>query len=94
MMTLEMVLELLAQAESDLFFDDELFEGELSVTVHDFDGFDEDWSEVMRDLDNAKLVDKVYETLKAEAIEVSGDFYEYFDFGDFVVCWGYSSFDI
>ena len=48
----------------------------------------------MRDLDNAELVDKVYETLKAEAIEVSGDFYEYFDFGDFVVCWGYSSFDI
>ncbi len=94
MMTLEMVLELLAKAESDLFFDEELYDGELSVTVNDFVGFDDDWSEIMRDLDDADLVEEIYDTLKAQAVKVSGDFYEYFDMGDFVVCWGYSSFDI
>ncbi len=92
MMTKEMVMELLAKAEADLMVDE--WDDEISVTVDDFVGFDEDWSEVMRDLENAELVDEIYETLKKEAVSVDDDFYVNFHFEGFSVCWGYGSFDI
>ena len=92
MMTREMVMELLATAGEDLMVSE--YDDEISVTVDDFEGFDEDWSEIDRELDDEELVDAIYETLEAEAQRVDGDFYRYFQFDGFTVCWGYSSFDI
>lgn len=92
MMSLEMVLELLASAGDDLMVD--VYDDEVSVTVEDFVGFDDDWSEVMRDLDDADLVDSIEEQLSAECVSEDGDFYHYFHFDGFSVCWGYASFDI
>ena len=91
-MSLEMVLELLASAGDDLMVD--VHDDEVSVVVEDFVGFDDDWSEVMRDLDDADLVDSIEEQLSAECVSEEGDFYHYYHFDGFSVCWGYASFDI
>ena len=92
MMTYEMVMELLATAGADL----EVFalDGEISVTVQDFAGFDDSWREVDRELDDEDLVDSVQEQLEATALSVDGDFYRYYEFDGFTVVWGYASFDI
>lgn len=92
MMTKEMVLELLAKAGADLSVED--WGDEISVDVNDFEGFDENWSEIDRELDNEELVDEIEEILSAECVSEGGDFYHYYDFDGFSVKWGYASFDI
>lgn len=92
MMTREMVLELLATLGSDVDVYERM-DGTIRVTVEDFEGFDEEWSEVEADYDE-DAVDAVYERLEAEASEVSGDYYRYFQFDGFTVVWGYASMDI
>ena len=92
MMTREMVLELLATLGSDVGVYERM-DGTIRVTVQDFEGFDEEWSEVYADYDE-DAVDTVYERLEAEASEVEGDYYRYFQFDGFTVVWGYASMDI
>lgn len=92
MMTREMVLELLATLGSDVDVYERM-DGTICVTVQDFEGFDEEWSEVEADYDE-DAVDAVYERLEAEASEVEGDYYRYFQFDGFTVVWGYASMDI
>jgi thiamine biosynthesis lipoprotein ApbE len=57
-------------------------------------GFDEDWMEVSRPLVDEDLVDAIEAQLEESALSVSGDYYRYFEFDGFSVCWGYASFDI
>ena len=92
MMTREMVLELLATLGSDVDVYERM-DGTIRVTVQDFEGFDEEWSEVEADYDE-DAVDVVYERLEAEASEVEGDYYRYFQFDGFTVVWEYASMDI
>jgi len=92
MMTREMVLELLTTLGSDIDVYERM-DGTICATVQDFEGFDENYSEVYRDYDE-DATDAVYERLEAEASEVSGSFYRYFQFDGFYVVWGYSSMDI
>lgn len=92
MMTREMVLELLATLGSDVDVYERM-DGTIRVTVQDFEGFDEEWSEVEAGHDE-DAVDVVYERLEAEASEVEGDYYRYFQFDGFTVVWGYASMDI
>ena len=66
---------------------------ELVITVDDFEGFDEDWSEIMRDYDE-EAVDGLIEWLEEHCISEDGDFYSYYHFEEFDVELGYSSFDI
>ena len=66
---------------------------ELVITVDDFEGFDEDWSEIMRDYDE-EAVDGLIEWLEEHCISEDGDFYSYYHFEEFDVQLGYSSFDI
>ena len=94
MMTREMVLELLATVEADVTVDADFEDGSVEVIVDDFDGFDEEWSEIYRELEDAEAVNAVYDRLKAEALSVDGDFYRYFHFDGFTVCWGYASMDV
>lgn len=92
MMTHEMVLELLATLGDDV----DVYvrqDGDVRVTVQDFEGFDDDWSEIEREFDE-DAVDAVEEHLEAEASSVEGDFYRYYHFDGFTVVWGYASMDV
>lgn len=93
MMTREMVLELLTTLGSDVDVYERM-DGTICVTVQDFEGFDEEWSEVERELDDADAVDAVFEHLVTEALDDDGDFYHYFQFNGFTVVWGYASMDV
>jgi hypothetical protein len=66
---------------------------ELVITVEDFEGFDDDWSEVMRDYDE-EAVDGLIEWLEEHCISEEGDLYSYYQFEEFDVQLGYTSFDI
>ena len=92
MMTYEQVLAM-AEALGDdaIVFD---FEGQISVDFNDFEGFDDDWSEIMRDYDDADAIEAFEEMLRAEALEVDDDFYTTYHFDGFIVKVGYTSYDI
>lgn len=94
MMSYEMMVAQLEALGHDVYFDFDEESREFDVVIQDWEGFDEDWSEVMRDFDDEDAVDAFEEMLEAEALSVEGDFYRYYDFGDFSVCLGFSSFDI
>lgn len=72
-------------------YDDEL--PELAITIDDFEGFDDDWSEIMREYD-ADAVRALIDWLKEHCISEDGDFYYEFHFEGFDVQLGYSSYDI
>ena len=94
MMKMEQIIEKLETINADAYYyvDDE--DNEIRLTIDDFEGFDEDWSEVERELENHKAVEEVLEWLEENADEVEGDYYEYYHFGEITVCVGYASFDI
>lgn len=97
MMTLEMVMELLEGLGDDMSVSSKKDkDGEICVyaTVEDFEGFDEDWHEVDRKLDDEEAVVAVYDRLKKEALSVAGDYYRYFQFEGFYVEWGNASMEI
>lgn len=89
---LEMVLELLGRAGADLSV--EVHDDEVRVTVQDFEGFDEHWSEIDRELDDEALVEDIQEELEELCVAHDGDYYHYYDFEGFTVVWGYASMDI
>jgi hypothetical protein len=66
----------------------------LDVTIEDFEGFDDDYDEIMRDYDNAEAVECFEEMLETECLSQEGDFYITYHFEGFDVCLGYASFDI
>ena len=66
---------------------------ELVITIDDFEGFDDDWSEVMRDYDE-EAEGTLIEWLEEHCISEEGDLYSYYHFEDFDVQLGYTSFDI
>ena len=93
-MTYEMIMELLATAEADITVYEHSDGAHIDVTVEDFEGFTDEWEEIDRELDNEELVDFIQEQLEKSALLVSGNFYRYYQFDGFIVCWGYASFDI
>jgi hypothetical protein len=66
---------------------------ELVITINDFEGFDDDWSEIMRDYDG-EAEEALIDWLEEHCISGDGDFYYYYYFEDFNVQLGYSSYDI
>lgn len=93
MMTKEEVLTLLTTAKADLDVMD-YGDGDIDVTVMDFEGFDDHWCEIMRDLEDEALVDRIFDTLRDNCVEFIEDFYTQFVFDGFTVQWGYASYDI
>jgi len=93
MMSREQVMELLESAGADLSVDVRS-DGEIAVEVQDFEGFDDDWEEVERELDDPDRVEEIEEVLEREALSASGDYYRYYQFDGFSVCWGYASFEV
>lgn len=72
-------------------FDDEL--PELVITVNDFEGFDHNWSEIMRDYD-VKAVCALICWLREHCISKDEDMYYEYQFEGFKVQLGYSSYNI
>ena len=64
------------------------------ITLEDFEGFDEHWHEIMREYDNEEAVNALLDWLETNSTEHHEDFYTYYNFPDFQVIVGYSSFDI
>ena len=67
---MEKIIEKLETIKTDAYYyvDDE--DNEIRLTIDDFEGFDEDWSEVERELENHKAVEEVLEWLEENADEV------------------------
>lgn len=63
------------------------------VDLNDFEGFDDDWSEVMRDYEDPDMVEALMEILD-QANDSDGGFYETFFFDDCTLKLGYTSYDI
>lgn len=91
MMTYEEVMALLETLGDDVSISD--CGDKIRVTVEDFEGFDDNWCEVMRDYDE-DAVDEVLEALEAHCAEVVDDFYTDYYFDGFSVRIGYASYDI
>ena len=91
MMTREQVLERIAMVEDVSVF--EGIDGIIRVTVEDFDGFDDHWSETMVDYEE-EAVEELQEWLEAQAVSVDDDYYTDYHFEGFSVRFGYASDDI
>ena len=91
-MNKEIITAQLDRISEDSWYD--VDDNRINLTINDFEGFDDDWSEMNRELVDAKAVEEVLDWLEENADSYEGDFYEYYHFGDIVVEVGYTSFDI
>ncbi len=66
----------------------------ISVDIDDFEGFDENWREVERELNNPQKVDDFIDFLENNCFSKEGDFYTTYHFDGFNVKLGYTSYDI
>lgn len=66
-------------------------DGSIHLDLQDFEGFDDDWSEIFRECARPDLVDQ-FEEFVDEVAE--GDFYQYFELEGVHFCVGYASMDI
>ena len=92
MMTYEMMVTTLEALGEDVSYS--VQDGFFRVTLEDFEGFDDDWSEVEREYDDPEAVERFEEMLEAECSSQEGDFYVVYHFEGFDVQLGYASFDI
>ena len=87
-----MVMEMLNNLNEEVIVDD--YDKEIEVEVNDWEGFDENWEEIMRDYDE-EAVEAVYNIFKNACKAYKNDgLYEYFIFEGFQICWGYASYNI
>ena len=91
-MTYEKMIEMLEALGADALYS--VIGTTIHVDLNDFEGFDEDWDEIMRDYDNPKAVEAFEEMLERECLSQEGDFYTTYHFDDFSVKLGYTSYDI
>ena len=91
-MTIETILAQLDRISADSYYD--VNDNHIDLTIDDFEGFDEDWSEIYREVVDEDAVEEILKWLEENADYVDGDFYRYYHFGEIVVEVGYTSFDI
>ena len=91
-MTIETITAQFDRISADSWYD--VDDDRIYLTINDFEGFDDDWSEIARELVDAAVVEEVLDWLEENADSADGDLYEYYHFGDIVVEVGYTSFDI
>ena len=94
MMTVEMMTAMLEALEEDALYSYDEDDAMFYVDLNDFEGFDDDWSEVMRDYTHPELVAQFEEMLEEQCLSQEGDFYVVYHFEGFSVHLGYTSFDI
>lgn len=94
MMTMEMMKKQLMTLCEDISFWENTDKNMLGVIVEDFEGFDEDGDEVFADI-NEDAVNTMIEWLEEHCdSHDSGCFYQYYTFGNLVVCLDWESYDI
>ena len=94
MMTMEMMKKQLMALCEDISFWENIDKNMLGVIVEDFEGFDEDGDEVFADI-NEDAVNTMIEWLDKHCdSHDSGCFYQYYTFGNLVVCLDWESYDI
>lgn len=86
------ILNKVKELESDITMFD--FDNTINLTIDDLEGFDEDWSEVERELENSNGVNEFLEFLANTCKSMEQDFYTTYNYDGFNVVVGYSSFDI
>ena len=92
-MTFEDVCAMLEGLENDCWY--ELCgENQLYVIFNDFEGFDENWDEIMRDYDNPKGVEMFLDSLEKNAAFIEESLYRTYHFDNFSVKVDYTSNDI
>lgn len=91
-MTIENIIAQLDRISADSWYN--VTDNHIDLTINDFEGFDEDWSEVDREFVDANAVEEVLEWLEENANCVDGDFYRRYQFGEIVVEVDYTSSDI
>ena len=91
-MTIEKIIAQLNRISADASY--EIMDNRIDLTIDDFEGFDNDWSEIFRDFVDEKAVNEVLEWLKKNADYVEDDYYCDYHFGNIVVEVGYTSYDI
>lgn len=92
-MTFENVCETLDGLESDCWY--ELHgKNQLYVIFNDFEGFDENWNEIMRDYNNPKGVEMFLDLLEKNAAFIEGASCRTYHFDNFSVKVDYTSNDI
>lgn len=64
------------------------------VTLEDFEGFNDEWEEVMRDYEREDLVDEFLNALREQALCEEGNFYYTYHFDEYAIGIGYASYDI
>ena len=87
----ELVLEKLKKLGSDV--DYKVKGSEIKVMVLDFEGYNDDWTEIYRDYDD-DAVEEFEEWLEENCVSCQCDYYQYYEFDGFNVEVGYSSMDI
>ena len=94
MMTMEMMKKQLMTLCKDISFWENTDKNMLGVIVEDFEDFDEDGDEVFADI-NEDAVNTMIEWLEEHCDSHDGGcFYQYYTFGDLVVCLDWESYDI
>ena len=90
-MNKDKLMELLnnASADVDFEFTEDNF---LDVTINDFEGFDEEWNEILRECVNAQAVENVLDFLNQ--FNCKGGLYKVYQVDELLVQVGYTSFDI
>lgn len=91
-MTIEMITAQLDRISADSWYD--VHDNHIDLTINDFDGFDDDWSEVAGEFVDEDAIDEVLEWLEENADFSDGDLYEYYYFSEIIVEVSYTSFDI
>lgn len=91
-MTIETITAQLDRISEDSYY--YVNDNYIDLTIDDFEGFDDDWSEVEREFVDEDAVDEVLEWLEENADYIDGDFYRFYHFGDIEVQVGYTSFEI
>lgn len=94
-MTENMMDEIIQQlttisADSDFYMNI----NDITLNIHDFGGFDENWHELEREYTRPEAVKAVLQWLAKNADSYEEDLYTHYHFGDFTVTVGYDSFNI
>lgn len=88
----EMLMNMLVNLNDDVIYN--VHDNVISVDIRDFEGFDDNYDELMRDYDNPEAVEAFENFLEDSCVCSDGDFYRNYYFGGFIVRLGYSSMDI
>lgn len=94
MMTIEKIIEMLDRISEDSFY--WVYEEfkEIKLTIEDFGGFDENWREKDRDLEDPEGVEGVLNWLELKADSIDDEWCTEYHIGDITVKVDYTSYSI